>query len=769
MSLSNCSHFVLEKSVVLEVVFYKNQGELISSLSSKGSLIVCPSPLIADGLRRQLPKGAEVITISKWVSDALKNKNLTRSNKAELMLRLSSVWRHYFPKEEAHLFFKSFELFTELRSFTLDLNLLSEFMKELDEVIVKSILIFWTFLDNENIIDEHKSYHCVSDVVLEKDLYIVGFKHLSGIQIDMLKTLGEQINVFVPFPEEVYAETFSSDWIRWIMPEQAVEKVVEKKSLKFISFPKNKLNTSLDAVKKVFNDFDLALASSNLTFHARQEVLRPDQFFKSPEDLFQSSRENLLEELKVIAGDRIEISELNNKVEELKKASLASENFILYKVILLLEEAVKAYSEFQSHVDPFSLVVFDMILALNSPRVSMAPLLLNQNFRLLELNEIGLEEIKRPLVVIASSSYGTLKTSDTKYSEKMIEALRLIAPLKRAGLDFIYLKHEVTTALSQSQCVLFMEEGLELVDLGWREILKSFDLEKIQLQPEYKLKSKKDYLSNLIKHGPHPLKHVSASRLQTYFDCPRKYYFSYIEKLDHRPDERLKIAHDEMGSIEHKIIEKYFTENSFQEIYNKEKHEDLCRKELESFLELNSIRLNEKSKMVSYYELVHYTQNGITYLLEFAQMHNAKRIEFESSVGSNPLNLVGFIDCLVHLEENKIALFDFKRSKTAIGSKDETLSYDKIQIWAYLLVLNKYQGKVIHSWGYLNLSEIDESLVFHEEVKPILGENILGAFEELFLKGIEGLQKETHFLPMPRQEKICNFCEVQLYCNRGCQ
>jgi hypothetical protein len=119
------SHFVLEKSVVLEVIFYQSTEDLVTTdLSFESPLIICPSPIVADGLRRLMPDNLEIITISKWVTDYLKSKNLKRSNKAELMLRLSSVWRHYFPKEEAHLFFKSFEMFTDLRSFSLNLELL---------------------------------------------------------------------------------------------------------------------------------------------------------------------------------------------------------------------------------------------------------------------------------------------------------------------------------------------------------------------------------------------------------------------------------------------------------------------------------------------------------------------------------------------------------------------------------------------------------------------------------------------------------------------
>ncbi|MGZ3809803.1 MAG: hypothetical protein ACXVCE_17095, partial [Bacteriovorax sp.] len=218
---------------MLDVIFYQSTEDLtMAETSSANPLVICPSPLVADGLRRLMPANLEIMTISKWVSDYLKTKNQKRSNKAELMLRLSSVWRHYFPEEEAHLFFKAFEMFTDLRSFSLNLELLSEFLKEIDPVTTKSILLFWTFLENEKIIDEHKSYQVLSEIEIDRPLWVIGFKHLSGIQIDMFKVIGEQTDVSVFFPKDVYAETLSTDWIRWLVPEEKLEIEASGKKLK---------------------------------------------------------------------------------------------------------------------------------------------------------------------------------------------------------------------------------------------------------------------------------------------------------------------------------------------------------------------------------------------------------------------------------------------------------------------------------------------------------------------------------------------------------
>lgn len=760
----------MEKSVVLEVIFYQTTKDLTAGVSSEGPLIICPSPIVADGLRRSAPENLEIITISKWVSDYLKTKNVKKSNKAELMLRLSSVWRHYFSKEEASLFFKSFELFTELRSYSLNLEFLSEFLKELDEIISKSILLFWTFVQNEKIIDEHLGYQLVSEVEVKRPVWFIGFRHMSGIQIDMLKVLAEKTSIKVFFPKDVYAESLSSDWIRWLLPEDKIEIFHEMKKLKVIFFPKNKLNIVLDSIKKIIPRHDMVLGCSNLTFNIRQEVSSANLFFKSSEDLFKVKRDKLLEDFnEEIQQLPMSLEDFSKKIEEKKVKALLSEDFILYKILLLLAEGVEFYGEFQASVDSFTLKIFKMILDLNSPRVSLATITSNSENRLLELSEIVYNDSPSPLVMVASSNYGTLKSQDGKYSEKMIDALRVVAPVKRPGLDFLFLKSELVQTLSDDKNYLLMEEGLDVIDLSWREILKGFELEVVDLKVDYKLKTKRDYLSSLIRPGPYPSGNISASSLQVFMDCPRKYYFSYIDKIDHRPAERLEVATKELGTIEHAIVEKYFVGRKidFSLKYESNHHKELCQAELDHFLSTRKIVLNDKTKLTTFYELLRYSKNGIEYLIKFCHENQALAIEFEHSLDKNPWKLIGSIDCLVYLPDNKIALFDFKRSDAAIGSKRDTLAFDKIQIWAYLIVMQRFLEKQIHCWGYLNLSEMKETHIYYEAEAVILSADKMDDFQIFLEKLIEGMKSEILFQARPRVNKVCEFCEVQLFCLKG--
>lgn len=771
MRLSKILHFVLEKSVVLEVVLYQFTEDLIpTNTSLEKPLIICPSPIVADGLRRLMSETSDIMTISKWVNDYLKTKNIKKINKSELMLRLSSIWHHYFPEDEAYLFFKSFELFTELRSFSLNLELLSEFLKELDEKTAKSILIFWTFLQNEQIVDEHLSYNIISELETEKSIWLMGFKHLSGIQIDMVKRLSEKNTIRIFFPENVYAESLNTDWIRWLLPEKVTTNKANEKNLKMIYFSKNKLNMALASLKKMVPVFDITLTSSNQNYNIRQEVVSENLFFKTPEDLFEIEREKLFDSLEEeLQSDSVEVENFLLKIKAEKERALSVENFICYKTLSLLEEIVDVYREFQARIDVFSIKVFRIIVGLNSPRVFLTTLNKEYSSRLFELSEVPYRKTSSPLVVIASSNYGTLKSQEDRYSGKMLEQLRSIGPIKRAGLDFLFIKNDLLQELTKETSILLIEEELDVEDLSWREILKNFKLEVLDAGTDHLLKIKKDYLSSLINSGPRQTKKLSASKLQIYLDCPRKYYFSYIAKLDHRPDERLKIAADEMGVIEHEVIKQYFLGKIVDSSlgFDSEKHLKECQNVFDKFIRDHKIILSEKEKYRSFYELHHFSQNGIQFLIDFCLENQAVAIEFEYSLRQNSWDLVGAIDCVIQLANNKIAVFDFKRSETAIGSKFETMNFEKIQIWIYLLTVLRSEGRDVTHWGYLNLSEVGRSHIYDEMQVGVLSKEKIDDFQNAIEKLITNLKGETFFNPIPRISKVCEYCEVQLFCLKG--
>lgn len=754
-----------------EVVFFESNQELLAHLKAGNTpLIICPSPKVADNLRNLMPD-LEVITISKWTSDHLKSLGLTRSRKSELMIKLAAVWKHYFPAEKTAVFMEAFELFTELRSYTLNLDLLAEFFKELDEVVVKSILVFWTYLDQEELMDEHLGYKKVTESELHRGMWFIGFKHMSGVQIDMLRVLSENHEVKVFFPQAVFAESLPNDWIGWMTEERPAKNRENNLQgvVKVAVLPKNKANIVLKKFFEKNGQYDLVFASTQTNIVSFQEAQKEKSFFKTSEDLFTVEIELLLQELKKDLKERtsLTVEEMKTQLSAKKNEAAGKGEYRRYKIIELAEVALGDYSEFQSVLDSFALDIFQVILRLNAPRVSLLALEAEAERVFLDISDLDFRGDEKPTVLLATASMGGFRANEKILSEAMTKALRSIGPIKRAGLDFLFHKYELLSTLAKDETILLIEEQVLETDLSWREILKNFNTIDFDLGVKYSIKKIQDYLTPKRKSGPFQQKTFSASKLQAFIDCPQKFYFNFIEKIDNRPEERSSLSPDELGSLEHKIIETYFTRKQKNDEIDLNLHRTICVEIFNAYLEKGKLVLSETEKARAYNEIMHYSWNGIVFLIDLIKTKKASAIDFEVAIQSNPWSIIGSIDCVLKLQDNKVIIIDFKRSSGAAGTKSETIEFKKIQMWVYLMTLH-HQGYSIDSFGYLNLSDLaDRNLYFEADTASNLIASSLETVRDFIEKTIEEMQKKTSFAPVPREPKVCHYCPVNLFCLKG--
>lgn len=758
---------------MLEVVFYQNNQDLLQKMQDENPpLVICPSPQVADNLRSQA-KELDIITISKWISDHLKRLGLTRSRKSELMIKLSAVWRNYFPTEATSVFLEAFELFTELRSYTLNIELLNEFLQELDEVARKSILIFWVYLDQEKIIDEHLSYNKVTESKQHMSMWFVGFKHMSGVQIDMLKTLSETQDIKILFPAPVYMDSLPNDWIRWLAVDE-IKKIQKEQKLgdvRVALIPKGKANIVLNKFFETHPDFNLVMAGTQVGLVSYQEAQKEQSFFKTTEDLFAVEVELLSNELRTILKEKkaLMVEEVKSYFEEVKAKTIIKGEYRRLKMLELAATALEAYGEFQKTIDGFAIDIFEVIIRLNSPRVSFLSLEETHKRSFLDMNGLNFRNETQEVALLATESIGGFRANEKILSETMTKALRVIGPIKRAGLDFLFHKYELLSILTDSKNVLLIEEQVMETDLSWREVLKHFNVVDFDLGVKYSIKNIQEYLTPKMKSGPFEQKYFSASRLQSYIDCPQKYYFNYIDKIDNRPEERSTLGPDELGNLEHKIIETYFLENPFKkdDVINLDQHRKTCVRIFNEYIQASKLILNETEKARAYNEIMHYSWNGIIFLLELMGAKGATKIKFEIPLGVNPWELKGSIDCLIELQDKKVIVVDFKRSSSATGTKSETLEFKKIQLWVYLLTL-KHQAYEIDSCGYLNLSDLSDDKLFFDtmDAEKLISDSMASA-QEVIEKTIVGIQQNVNFKPHPRESKVCNYCPVNLFCLKG--
>lgn len=748
---------------MLEVVYYQSNEDLFDNIDISTSLIIAPSPLIADNLRSVVPE-ANVVTISKWVSDQLSKTKKQRIRKSELMLRLSAVWKHYFPEGKAQTFREHFELFTELRAFTLNLELLAEFFKELEAETVRSMLIFWAFVDQESLIDEHKSYFEASLVEQDRHLVLIGFKHLSGVQIDMLKKISELVNVQVSFPRAVLNDVQTYDWVNWLdsnPPE--VLPPLRNIPLRTIILPKGKTNKVVQEHLKDENK-EVVFATKTAEFLNMQEVYKGQSFFKTSEDLFYSARKKLFSKLETIKFNH---EELRTKLDEFAIEAKKVGDYRLLKCIQLLSGRLSIYAEVSDTFDGYSFDILEEIVALDSPRSSFVALEKNHRNQISDVNGLSFKTIIN-LCLIVTEGLGSLKSGEKILSDSMAKALRSIGPIKRSGLDYLFVKNDIVHALTQSNSSLLIEDSFLHSDLVWRDILKHFNLQFNESLYESTQHIAKDHFSHKMRKGPFPFNHYSASSLQAYIDCPRKFYYSFIDSLDHRPELSMSMGADELGKIEHAVIEKYFLENSvLEEEINLVSHYTICDNLFSTRLLEGNYNLSASDKAKYFNEVMHFSLNGLMFLKDFCVENKASSIKFEVPFKVEELKIKGSIDCLIELSNGAQALFDFKRSSAAVGSKNDFLTFRKIQLWVYLIALN-FAKKNIAAFGYINLSDLNDQNVFFQNSKATdLMNAQLEIAKEKISHTITEMQTCLTYSANPIDEKACRYCAIHLYCHKG--
>lgn len=237
------------------------------------------------------------------------------------------------------------------------------------------------------------------------------------------------------------------------------------------------------------------------------------------------------------------------------------------------------------------------------------------------------------------------------------------------------------------------------------EIFDEISSQANNISIERKAESRKrDPLADFIitkEAQPFPM---SASKFQAYIDCPRKYYFDYVDRLYRSPEVHMEILPNQLGTVEHTIIEEFFNRQSD---WDSSEHRKIAQSELIKFLKLNDISLDKASFDKALIEVSDYSENAIINLLLLKKWDPNCHLVFEENFQCDEAR--GRIDCMVKSSFG-VGYIDFKRSSGSIPSNTELNTFEKIQIWFYL----KYgpaKREDVAFWGYLNMSEPAESRI----------------------------------------------------------
>lgn len=763
-------------------------------------LVICPNPQLSDLLTSSLPAlpTLQCMTISKFVSDKLSVgfPEVTVFRKADFLLHLGTIHKKYFPDSPVESFFQAFTLFTELRSFTLEWQLIREVLSQFGEDISRAIEIFWHYSDHIDLVDEHRAYQLLSEAFREmnhpihqewhykipaQNIIFWGFGHLSAGQVDLLKSISIYNDVYVPFPQAVLGASKMSDWIRWIDPALKVSPVETKLGkLKICSFAKNRLSETLASWLKTRElPPDFYLATQRPTFHELAEVPLHQVHYRSASGIFMEAYKAIASQLENHIGPQHGIELLLPWVEEQKRLAASHQQYREIKVWQLFKQQLiewQELSESNQNISPFDFSLIAHVVELNLPRVFVRPLVKESDApQIGGLESLPFFRSAKGGCVCVTSNYTPLKGGRDKYPLEVMQLLSTLGPMRRPEFDFEMIKAQLLHVLSSSDATLFLEQGILERDLAWEEIAqKAESIEWVQL-PGRDFVRAADLLSLNLKT---PIEGISrsATALQSYLDCPRKYYYDYVAKAHLFTAPQGEMSAALLGQLEHKVIEEYFIKNR--------SYDEMALAQIVSAVFSAHENLNITPLKLAQYrqEVLAYARNGIILLGKILNLHPKAKIFFERPL-LNHKNGRGRVDCLI-LDGDKTMLFDFKRSAASIPAQRELQDFEKIQLWFYFnhLALTEEQ---LTLFGYINLSSSAESLLlasnsdnqaFYQAADLLEGGKIslfkvdlkerIETYQHFEDNLVNRMMQDLHFHSAPRKDAVCAFCTMAAICPR---
>lgn len=808
---------------MLNTLLYRHSEDFyglsfLENLSNQQVILVAPSPVLADVIRSKISAhekfaDIEVLTIAKFIGSLFEEFPLDegheRLNKASLMMKLGVGWKKFFKDAKYEKFLRAYNLLTDLRSFTLDPVIIETALEEYDEVIKNAVKVFYAIMESQGYIDEHKSYFYLSDNIREvrefpqdkKTIVFHGFNFFSGAQIDFLKALSIREDVFIPVSHSVFENAIQSDWVKWLdgqVQELPNESRDESDTLKVCRFSKKHLGSALKNNIQNVGNADIYLGTRNASSSDFLELSLNNVQFKTPIDLLsediQQFRSFFERSLFIGEKEEVEYPEFLNIFNEffnkqlINKNQKLSQNLKVYKLKALVMNFLSQWQELSDMNNTLSFFDFNLMLDtldLNSPRNSFVTYNETPQYYAFDINGLDRYQTTTTNIITAKSDYDGLKSSRSRTSLEVEKLLSSIGPIRRSEFEFQMLKSKLVEVFKLPNTILFIEEELEKHDLSWNSILESFELENITVESEKEANSTQYEFLNRSKGYEHTA--LSPTRLQSYIDCPKSFYFKYVEKImpSITLDETLQL--NDLGTLEHLVLEKYFEKF---DSYSEENVKQLSKDLFDQFLATSNKIVSKADYNVYLSEIQSFANNGIRALFGIKDYLPQLNFEFELELKEDVTDKhrQGRVDFFANSTDTCM-LIDFKRSSGSIPERPALLRLEKVQVWFYLRLL-----KDLGLWsedksfiiGYLNLSKHDGSVFITNNESFIEGlgevEELKGSkvhyFDDTWSDAFENYQhyEDDQFKKMvtskkfpvaPREDGVCRFCGVKNICPKS--
>lgn len=240
------------------------------------------------------------------------------------------------------------------------------------------------------------------------------------------------------------------------------------------------------------------------------------------------------------------------------------------------------------------------------------------------------------------------------------------------------------------------------------------------------------------------ISHLTHSRMMTYGQCPKKYFYEYILRLTPEPQYP---AYGDLGSRAHKVLEDFYSYVTIP--CDPESHFDdlIGRLYIHEFSDIEDYKHNMINGLLNFLEMEISRYDKLENKNLFIPKYN--ELYIKSDIDNMPFS--GRIDTIYKNEDGSLTAVDFKfTSKNSIGNEQKqqaaiycillknslNLNFDTFDFW--FLRHKKHSIKTV---------KIDENLIYD------VYQNVNKTLQE-----IEGMQ-------FPRKQSwLCRYCGYEGIC-----
>lgn len=772
-------------------------------------LVIAPSPILADSARRKFQKNInqkimDAVTLNHFVIENLSQLTGTDEikkrvfKKSELISELGQVWKNVFPHSSYEEFKNTFVKFTEIRSYTISREVADEIFSKLQPTQSLACRAFWTHLEEQNILDEQAVYHWLSNEISElflpcDVLIFYGFNYFNAGQIELFARLAKNHHVIVPIEKLLFDHRMSNDWISWIFNYQIIEPESElildqPLVISKLDYDPRLISTQMEKFSNK-SQADFIFASKNINESEITKINSKKTMSKFSVNIFEpevnQAYRSLLNFVKMdVLAEKIIESLKNTLMNEIEEGK----NFRLIKVLIIFLKYLDK-SKLRT-IEEFDLKIMREIALLDVPKVNFFPLNITDDYRgrFYTLQEIDSFNPDVPTMFILSENVDSLLKSEDMPAEEYFQMVCDLGPVYRSELYLYSLKQRIYEMNLQGKLIFCLDQKLLAEDPGWQFIFNNATFTNISLEENNETN---DNISNQINsahsvlpiHFTNPreqsdhIKKISATKLQDFINCPKMFFFKHVKYKIPIISVENDLHVTELGYLEHFCIQTYFMDLGLK-IWSEKKCDEHIKKKMNEYVASKRKQLSPFNFQKHFYEVKTFASTGIQFICQVLSQNPKFKIVFEHRflVEEDQKSFNGIVDCIIETDEVCI-LIDFKRSPSGIPTTSYFKEQKSIQLWFYQWGL-KINKPVV--FIYLCLSKIEKSLAAVDQLSnvnldlpfschSIIDFNLAASNFETNLKANSikmSLVEEQNFLPSPLDQNICQYCPLNLVCDR---